>query len=127
MSAKILQINYRLNGPRAEYERENLPYAQPIADIAGLRWKVWIINEGQSEAGGIYLFGRQAPPVGAAVQVEIAIGKDHRFTAWGVVIRDETTGEVKGFAVEFRNLPGEARQLLARLIEDAAREAPPGR
>ena len=56
MSAKILQINYKLNGPRAEYERENLPYAQPIADISGLRWKVWIINEAQSEAGGIYLF-----------------------------------------------------------------------
>jgi hypothetical protein len=56
MSAKILQINYKLNGPRAEYERENLPYAQPIADLPGLRWKVWIINEAQSEAGGIYLF-----------------------------------------------------------------------
>ncbi|MBL9036617.1 MAG: YdhR family protein [Rhodospirillaceae bacterium] len=56
MSAKILQINYKLNGPRAEYERENLPYAQPIADLPGLRWKVWIINEAKSEAGGIYLF-----------------------------------------------------------------------
>jgi hypothetical protein len=56
MSGKILQINFKLNGPRAEYEKENLPYAQPIADIPGLRWKVWIINEAQSEAGGIYLF-----------------------------------------------------------------------
>jgi Putative mono-oxygenase ydhR len=56
MPVKILQINYKLNGPRAEYERENLPYAQPIADLPGLRWKVWIINEAQSEAGGIYLF-----------------------------------------------------------------------
>jgi hypothetical protein len=60
MSAKILQINYKLNGPRAEYEKENLPYAQPIADIPGLRWKVWIINEAQSEAGGIYLFDDDA-------------------------------------------------------------------
>ena len=60
MSAKILQINYKLNGPRAEYERENLPYAQPIADIPGLRWKVWIINEAQNEAGGIYLFDDDA-------------------------------------------------------------------
>lgn len=56
MSVKILQINYKLNGPRAEYEKENLPYAQPIADLPGLRWKVWIINEAQSEAGGTYLF-----------------------------------------------------------------------
>jgi Putative mono-oxygenase ydhR len=60
MSAKILQINYNLNGPRAEYEKENLPYAQPIANIPGLRWKVWIVNEAQSEAGGIYLFDNDA-------------------------------------------------------------------
>ena len=60
MSAKIVQINYKLNGPRTEYEQENLPYAQPIADIPGLRWKVWIINEPQSEAGGIYLFDDDA-------------------------------------------------------------------
>ncbi|MEZ5829990.1 MAG: YdhR family protein [Dongiaceae bacterium] len=60
MSAKILQINYKLNGPRDEYERENLPYARPIADLPGLRWKVWIVNEAQSEAGGIYLFDGDA-------------------------------------------------------------------
>ena len=47
-----MQINYKLNGPRVEYERENLPYAQPIADLPGLRWKVWIINQAKSEAGG---------------------------------------------------------------------------
>jgi hypothetical protein len=60
MSAKILQINYKLNGPRAEYEKENLPYGQLIADLPGLRWKVWIINEAKSEAGGIYLFDGDA-------------------------------------------------------------------
>jgi Putative mono-oxygenase ydhR len=56
MSTKVLQINYKLNGPRADYEEENLPYAQPIADLPGLVWKVWIINEAEGEAGGIYLF-----------------------------------------------------------------------
>jgi hypothetical protein len=56
MSATILQINYKLNGPRAAYEAENRPYARPIADLPGLRWKVWIINEEEGEAGGIYLF-----------------------------------------------------------------------
>jgi hypothetical protein len=60
MSQKILQINYKLNGPRAEYEKENLPYAKPIADTPGLCWKVWIINENQMEAGGIYLFDNEA-------------------------------------------------------------------
>jgi Putative mono-oxygenase ydhR len=60
MPVKILQINYKLNGPRAEYEKENQPYAQPIADLPGLCWKVWIINEAQSEAGSIYLFDNDA-------------------------------------------------------------------
>ena len=60
MSGKIMQINYKLSGPRAEYEKENLPYAQPIADLPGLHWKVWIINEAQNEAGGIYLFDDDA-------------------------------------------------------------------
>lgn len=53
---KIVQINYKFSGPRAEFEKENLPYAKPIAETPGLRWKIWIINEEQSEAGGIYLF-----------------------------------------------------------------------
>jgi hypothetical protein len=60
MPVKILQINYRLNGPRAAYERENQPYAQPIADLPGLRWKIWIIDEARAEAGGIYLFDNDA-------------------------------------------------------------------
>lgn len=60
MSARILQINFRLDRPRAVYEKENLPYAQPIADLPGLRWKVWIIDEARREAGGIYLFDGDA-------------------------------------------------------------------
>lgn len=56
MPVKILQINYKLAASRADYVAENKPYAQPIADLPGLRWKVWIINEAQGEAGGIYLF-----------------------------------------------------------------------
>lgn len=56
MSVKVLQINYSLTAPRAAYEAENLSYAQPIADLPGLRWKIWIIDEMRGEAGGIYLF-----------------------------------------------------------------------
>jgi hypothetical protein len=57
---KLVQINFKIGGPRADYERENQPYARPIADLPGLRWKVWIINEANSEAGGIYLFDNDA-------------------------------------------------------------------
>jgi hypothetical protein len=60
MSEKVLQINFKLTGSRAEYEKQNAAYAQPIAEVPGLRWKVWIINEAQSEAGGIYLFDDDA-------------------------------------------------------------------
>jgi hypothetical protein len=57
---QIVQINYKLEGSRQKYVEENLPYAQPIADVPGLRWKVWTINAARGEAGGVYLFEDQA-------------------------------------------------------------------
>lgn len=56
MPGKILQVTYRFSGPRADFEEANLPYAEPIADTPGLRWKIWLINEDRREAGGLYLF-----------------------------------------------------------------------
>lgn len=56
MSQKILQINFQLSVPAKDYEQACLPAAQPIADTPGLRWKVWLMNEADHEAGGIYLF-----------------------------------------------------------------------
>ena len=32
------------------------PLAEQYAAVPGLRWKIWIINEAEGEAGGIYLF-----------------------------------------------------------------------
>lgn len=60
MGIQIAKINYKLEGTRGEYVEENLPYAQPIANVPGLRWKVWTINEDRGEAGGVYLFEDQA-------------------------------------------------------------------
>jgi hypothetical protein len=58
MENQILQITFKLEGTRDKSAVENLPlsYAQRIADVPGLQWKIWIINEGHGEAGGIYLF-----------------------------------------------------------------------
>lgn len=56
MKGQIVQINYKLESSRDEYLEENRPYAQPIADTPGLRWKIWTINENVGEAGGVYLF-----------------------------------------------------------------------
>ncbi len=52
----ILQINFKLNAPVAEYEKICQALAQSIADVPGLRWKVWLLNEREKEAGGVYLF-----------------------------------------------------------------------
>jgi hypothetical protein len=45
-----------LNVSTAEYQSMCDSVAQAIADVPGLRWKVWLLNEQEMEAGGIYLF-----------------------------------------------------------------------
>ncbi len=61
MSQKILQINLKFRGlSAAELEQAWLPAAQPIADTPGLRWKIWLKNEAERAAGGIYLFDDEA-------------------------------------------------------------------
>ena len=60
MSQKILQVNLNFSISRTELEAAWLEAAQPIADSPGLRWKVWLMNEAEHEAGGIYLFDSDA-------------------------------------------------------------------
>jgi hypothetical protein len=56
MSLKILQINFKFNVPRTDYESAVSPLADPVAEVSGLLWKIWLMNEAQSESGGILLF-----------------------------------------------------------------------
>jgi hypothetical protein len=56
MPQQILQVNLKFSIPRADLSAAWLGAAQPIADTPGLAWKVWLMNETESEAGGIYLF-----------------------------------------------------------------------
>jgi Putative mono-oxygenase ydhR len=60
MSQKILQLNLNFSISRADLEAAWLEAAQPVADVPGLRWKVWLMNEAEQEAGGIYLFESEA-------------------------------------------------------------------
>jgi len=60
MSEKILQLNLNFSISRTELEAAWSEAAQPIADVPGLRWKVWLMNEAEKEAGGIYLFESEA-------------------------------------------------------------------
>lgn len=53
---KLLQINYRLSISREEFTRSVAPVAAEIAEVPGLKWKIWIHNGGNALGGGIYLF-----------------------------------------------------------------------
>jgi hypothetical protein len=52
----ILEVNFKLNVSTAEYQEICNAIAQPIAEVPGLIWKVWLLNEEEKEAGGVYLF-----------------------------------------------------------------------
>ena len=60
MSGKMLQINFKLKVPVSDYVDTVTPLASSIAEIPGLLWKVWLINEAENEAGGIYWFNDAA-------------------------------------------------------------------
>lgn len=60
MSARILQLNFTFSVPRADYEAAVSPLANDFAEVPGLVWKVWLMNEAGSEAGGIYLFDSES-------------------------------------------------------------------
>jgi hypothetical protein len=60
----ILQFNFKLNVSPVEYRQICESVAQAIADVPGLVWKVWLLNEREGEAGGIYLFQDEQSLVG---------------------------------------------------------------
>lgn len=60
MAEKLLQINFKFNVTKDEYQAAANSLAAEFAKVDGLRWKVWILNEAENEAGGIYLFNDEA-------------------------------------------------------------------
>ena len=56
----ILQINFNLNVPVAEYQKMADSVGHAFADVPGLKRKIWLLNPAAQEAGGIYLFDSQA-------------------------------------------------------------------
>jgi hypothetical protein len=56
MSKQILQVSMKLNISVEEYKHHSEHVAPVIAKFPGVVWKVWILNEAESEVGGIYLF-----------------------------------------------------------------------
>lgn len=60
MAHQILQINFKFSTPREQFEGAASSVAQAFAEVPGCVWKVWLMNEAESEAGGIYLFADEA-------------------------------------------------------------------
>lgn len=56
MSRVILQVNYTFTSSHADHVALVTPLAEPIASVPGLHWKIWLMNEAEHTAGGIYLF-----------------------------------------------------------------------
>ena len=56
MANQVLQVNFKFNVPREQYEETVVPLAQTFAEVPGCSWKIWLMNEQENEAGGIYLF-----------------------------------------------------------------------
>ena len=60
MSEIMLQLNFNFSVAKEEYEQAVSPLADKFANVPGLKWKIWILNAENSEAGGIYMFDSQA-------------------------------------------------------------------
>ena len=60
MSEIMLQVNFSFSVSKEEYEQAVSPLADKFANVPGLKWKIWILNAENREAGGIYLFENQA-------------------------------------------------------------------
>ena len=60
MSGKILQVTFKFSVTGEEYTQAVTALADEYAAVPGLRWKIWIINEAEHEAGGIYFLEDEA-------------------------------------------------------------------
>jgi hypothetical protein len=56
MSGTLLQLNFTFGVSASEYEQAVATLADQFAALEGLRWKIWMINAAEQQAGGIYLF-----------------------------------------------------------------------
>jgi hypothetical protein len=52
----VLQVGFTYDLDADAYVAEVAPLAEDFAAVEGLSWKIWIINEEEHRAGGIFLF-----------------------------------------------------------------------
>ena len=59
----ILQMNFAFDAPAEQVKEAGLDLALAIAQVPGLVWKTWLMNEAKREAGGIYWFDSEAAAI----------------------------------------------------------------
>lgn len=60
MAKQLLQVSFKFGMPREEYENMAKDLAGAFANVEGLEWKVWFMDEEHKKAGGIYMFDSEA-------------------------------------------------------------------
>jgi hypothetical protein len=96
----ILQVNFKLNVSPTEYQEMCKSLAPAFAEVSGLQWKIWLLNEQEEEAGGIYLFNSEqalndylSGPIATQVKNHPAL-KDITMKRFDVM--DEVTAVTRG-------------------------------
>jgi hypothetical protein len=56
MTPKILQLNFKFSVTGEQYTQAVSALADQFAALPGLIWKIWMINDADQVAGGIYFF-----------------------------------------------------------------------
>ncbi len=100
MPAKILQINFKFKASTPEYQGLCQSVAPIFASLPGLRWKIWVLNEREKEAGGIYLFENEqalndflSGPIAAQVKSHPAL---YDLSAKSFDVMEEVTAITRG-------------------------------
>lgn len=53
---KVVQMGFKLSIPSGEFRQSAASIARALAEVPGLRWKIWLLNEAAGVAGGVCLF-----------------------------------------------------------------------
>ena len=56
MTQKVFTTKFNYSMPTEELKKIMPAVAFKFSDIPGCSWKIWLMNEDQKEAGGVYLF-----------------------------------------------------------------------
>ena len=119
MAHTILQVNFTFSGSRSGYEATTLPMAGQLAAMPELDWKVWLMDDANHAAGGIYLFGDADAALGFAQQLEGMLRSDPSFSNASLKQFDV----LEAHSIVTRGLPKRPRTF-AEMAAEAMAEVP---